>query len=330
MFTKNGRDVAALVHEEFRATHPAMCVRTDLTPPCWYNAVTFARSDDGGRSFELPPNHFVAASTDRYRPRSAPVGIFTPSNIVGPRNGYYYALVVSRSPNSEIGSCLIRTSNPFEPSSWRASTEVASASAFRRPLSHRPGHRPAMRADRDVRNRRHAQSLTYNKYLDRYLLIGLSAVPERTRKPVTGIYFLALQRPDSLEPSPADHGGNLDPHVSLRRPQPDRLPLPDRSAERIANLRDHRPPPLPLLHPLQLRRVRADPRNRDLVRQPMGTSQSEPGGRWHLCARHAPKRDLARRGAPETSWDRSRAQEEFLPPDSNNESGYLSSRNSCT
>jgi hypothetical protein len=155
LFTQDGRHVAALVHDEYHGTESGTCVQTTPTPPCWYNAVTFARSDDGGRSFQLPRDHFVAASTYRYEPGVAPTGIFTPSNIVGPRDGYYYALVVSRAPNGEVGSCLIRTDDPFEPSSWRA-------------------------WDGDSFD---------NTYLDRYLLVGLASLPGPDGRLITGIYF---------------------------------------------------------------------------------------------------------------------------------------------
>ena len=189
VFTKNGRDVAALIHEEYRGMHSGTCVRTEFTPPCWYNAVTFARSDDGGRTFELPPDHFVAASTYRYMPRADPIGIFTPSNIVGPRDGYYYALVVSRTPSGAVGSCLIRTSDPFQPSSWRAWDGSGFGIRFADPYRNSPGTtRPCVPIATSEIAAMH-ESLTYNTYLDRYLLVGLSAQPVTTGKPVTGIYF---------------------------------------------------------------------------------------------------------------------------------------------
>jgi hypothetical protein len=189
VFTRDGRHVAALVHDEYHGNQPGTCVQTNLTPPCWYNAVTFARSDDGGRSFELPPDHFVAASPYRYRAGTAPTGIFTPSNIVGPREGHYYALVVSRAPSGAVGSCLIRTDDPFEPSSWRAWDGSGFGIRFMDPYRSAPGAgQPCAPVSRPEIVEMH-ESLTYNTYLDRYLLVGLAALPGPDGKLVTGIYF---------------------------------------------------------------------------------------------------------------------------------------------
>ena len=188
-FTQDGRHIAALVHEEYHGAHPVTCVQPSLTPPCWYNAVTFARSDDGGRTFEVPPDHFVAASTYRYAPRPAPTGIFTPSNIIGPRDGFYYALVASRAPSGAVGSCLIRTDNPFEPSSWRAWDGSGFDIRFANPYRIAPGTgRACAPVSRPEIVDMH-ESLTYNTYLDRYLLVGLAALPGPDGELVTGIYF---------------------------------------------------------------------------------------------------------------------------------------------
>jgi hypothetical protein len=189
VFTRDGRHVAALVHEEYHGARPGICDQAGDTPPCWYNAVTFARSDDGGRSFGSTPDHFVAASTYRYRPRAAPTGIFTPSNIVGKGDGYYYALVVSRAPGGATGSCLIRTDDPFVPSSWRAWDGEAFRTRFVNPYRVTPG---AARACTPVARPEIVEmheSLTYNTYLDRYLLVGLASLPGPSGKLVTGVYF---------------------------------------------------------------------------------------------------------------------------------------------
>jgi hypothetical protein len=189
VFTRDGRHVAALVHEEYHGARPGICDQTGHTPPCWYNAVTFARSDDGGRSFESTPDHLVAVSTYRYRPRAAPTGIFTPSNIVGKGDGYYYALVVSRAPGGAIGSCLIRTDDPFVPASWRAWDGKEFRTRFGNPYRVTPdAARPCAPVARPEIVEMH-ESLTYNTYLDRYLLVGLASLPGPSGKLVTGVYF---------------------------------------------------------------------------------------------------------------------------------------------
>ncbi|HEX6654293.1 MAG TPA: hypothetical protein VF072_16220 [Thermoleophilaceae bacterium] len=189
VFTRDGRRVAALVHEEYHGARPGICDRTGGTPPCWYNAVTLARSDDGGRSFEPRPGQLVAASTYRYRPRAAPTGIFTPSNIVGKGDGYYYALVVSRAPGGATGSCLIRSPDPFVPSSWRAWDGEAFRIRFANPYRVTPGAALACTPVARSEIVEMHESLTYNTYLDRYLLVGLASLPGPSGKLVTGVYF---------------------------------------------------------------------------------------------------------------------------------------------
>ena len=191
VFTRDGRHVAALVHEEYHGTEPGTCAQTHPTPvpPCWYNAINFARSDDGGRSFKLPRDHFVAASTYRYAPRAAPTGIFTPSNIVGPRDGYYYALVVSRTPSGTTGSCLIRTDDPFAPSSWRAWDGTGFGIRFADPYLVAPdASRACVPVGRPEIVEMH-ESLTYNTYIDRYLLVGVASLPGPNGELMAGIYF---------------------------------------------------------------------------------------------------------------------------------------------
>jgi hypothetical protein len=190
LYTDDGRRIAALVHEEYHGTQPGTCVQTDPSS-CWYNAITFAHSDDGGRSFKQPPppGQLVAASTYHYRPGVAPTGIFSPSNIVRARDGYYYALVVSRTPGGLTGSCLIRTGDPFEPSSWRAWDGSGFGIRFTDPYRSTPGAaRPcAPIATFEIAGMH--ESLTYNTYLDRYLLVGLAALRAPGGKVVTGVYF---------------------------------------------------------------------------------------------------------------------------------------------
>jgi hypothetical protein len=203
LYTDDGRRIAALVHEEYHGTEPGACVPNEPTS-CWYNAVTLARSEDGGRSFHQPPppDHFVGASVYRYSPGVAPTGIFSPSNIVPGPDGYSYAVVVSRLPRGTIESCLIRTDDPFEHSSWRAWDGSGFGIRFSDPYGVSSG---AARPCAPIATREIAalhESLTYNTYLDRYLLVGLTsqpppaapalatpAVPKSSRERATGVYF---------------------------------------------------------------------------------------------------------------------------------------------
>jgi hypothetical protein len=191
LFTRDGRHVAALVHEEYHGTLRGSCAFSDPTS-CWYNAITVASSDDGGRSFRQPrpPGQLVAASPYRYRPGLEPTGVFSPSNIVrGQNGGDSYAMVVSRLPDGEAGTCLIRASDPFRPSAWRAWDGSGFTLRFSDPYRTASAGPPCTPiATRQIGTLH--ESLTYNTYLRRYLLIGLTSAPRPGGGGlVTGVYF---------------------------------------------------------------------------------------------------------------------------------------------
>ena len=192
LYTSDGRRVAALVHEEYHGAKPGTCFPDDLTS-CWYNAVTYASSSDGGLSFTQPPapRHVVAASPEPYAPGRQPSGIFSPSNIVrSPADGLYYALVLSRTSSGDSGSCLMRTSDPFDPTSWRAWDGSGFGFRFTDPYRASPaGARDCTPIATPEIASMH-ESLTYNTYLHRFLLVGL-VVGSRAEAggSTTGVYF---------------------------------------------------------------------------------------------------------------------------------------------
>ncbi|HET9591529.1 MAG TPA: hypothetical protein VFP17_01310, partial [Solirubrobacterales bacterium] len=84
IFTRDGSSVWALLHEEYQGNrHHGRCPSHRYFP-CWYNAVTLAHSDDGGRTYieARSPRNLIASAPYRYRPGRGPLGVFTPSNIV--------------------------------------------------------------------------------------------------------------------------------------------------------------------------------------------------------------------------------------------------------
>lgn len=121
-WTRNGRDVYALMHDEYHADqHPGAC-RFKAGMACWYNVVTAARSQDGGASFKADdPPTVVAAPTfkqdvDQGRHR----GFFNPSNIVE-KDGAWYALIATTGGGGQKGgTCLYRTTDIADPKAWRA------------------------------------------------------------------------------------------------------------------------------------------------------------------------------------------------------------------
>jgi hypothetical protein len=84
-YTDDGKTLFALVHDEFHGDEvPGLCP-SGVFQRCWYNAVTLARSDDGGASFHHalpPPGHLIAAAPYRYEPDAGRVGILQPSDII--------------------------------------------------------------------------------------------------------------------------------------------------------------------------------------------------------------------------------------------------------
>jgi hypothetical protein len=191
-YTSNGKTVYALVHEEYQgSTHPGRCPSSNYFK-CWYNAITLAKSTNGGRTFtqRRPPTHLVASIPYRYVPDSGPYGLFSPSNII--RKGrYYYALLGAKRYNLQReGTCLIRTRHLADPKSWRAWGGSGFTVRFLNPYSPRLQD-PAEHICEPVSFPQivgMTQSLTFNTYLRKFLLMSTSQrlVPS---KPATGIYY---------------------------------------------------------------------------------------------------------------------------------------------
>jgi len=194
-YTPDGKKVFALVHDEYQGnTHPGRCP-SDEYFECWYNAVTLAVSTDGGASFEHahPPAHLVAAIPYRYEPDSGPTGIFQPSNIVrNATDGYYYALLRTQRYRAQFqGTCVMRTADLADPKSWRAWDGSGFSIRFTDPYlgadEHLASHvcQPVSYDEIQLM----VESLTFNTYLDRYLLVGTAVGLGRVGETVSGIYY---------------------------------------------------------------------------------------------------------------------------------------------
>jgi hypothetical protein len=196
-YTPDGRTVFALVHNEFQGhQHPGRCPSGEYLK-CWYNAVTLAVSTDGGASFRdarPPPEHLVAALPYKYIPDGGSRGIFSPSNIIrSNEDGYYYVLVrAAETSRGLYGTCLMRTRRLNDPRSWRAwggsDFDVAFVNPYHPLTGPASRHRcdPISNSEIDVMH----QSLTYNTFLEKYLLVGVSGdrLPGR-RGSVWGVYY---------------------------------------------------------------------------------------------------------------------------------------------
>jgi hypothetical protein len=203
LFTRDGKTVWALVHDEFQGNRHAGRCPSGRYESCWYNAITLARSVDGGRSYRQAPSprHLVAPAPYRYRPDRGPAGVFTPSNVVTGPDGAHYALVRVRDPGGKRGTCLLRTDHIWKPRRWRAWDGDGFDGVFTDPYRARPRPEVPCQPLEGGRIAEMAESLTYNTVLDRYLLVGLAPPGSRSLGPkVTGIYFSTSR--DLVEWSP--------------------------------------------------------------------------------------------------------------------------------
>lgn len=121
-WTPNGRDVFALMHDEYHADrHPGACRFKDGMS-CWYNVVTAARSRDGGKRFtsDEPPTLVAAPAFKQEVGQGRHRGFFNPSNIVE-KDGAWYALIATTGGEGQKGgTCLYRNTDIEDPHGWRA------------------------------------------------------------------------------------------------------------------------------------------------------------------------------------------------------------------
>jgi hypothetical protein len=193
-WTSNGRTVYALVHNEHQGhKHPGQCPSGEYLK-CWYNSITLARSTDGGRTFRQapPPRHLIAAVPYRYRPDTGPFGLFQPSNLIYRQDdGHWYALIHAEAFGEQReGTCVMRTANLRDPRSWRAWDGRQYAVTFANPYgsSGTGGHTCAPVSFEEIVGM--TQSLTYNTYLDKYVLVSPAARPGPGRGGVVwGFYY---------------------------------------------------------------------------------------------------------------------------------------------
>lgn len=190
-YTLDGKTVFALVHDEYHGD----CAAVQYLD-CWYNAVTLARSDDGGSTFRdafPPPDQLVAEVPYRWDPATdSRYGVFSPSNIVK-KGAYYYAMALTEPYRAqESGTCLMRTANLADPTAWRAwngdGFDVKFVDPYKVKNADNGDHfcKPVSFSQISTM----VQSLTYNTYFGKYLLVGISAAYDPAkRRVVDGFYY---------------------------------------------------------------------------------------------------------------------------------------------
>ncbi len=119
-WTDDGRNVSALVHEEYHADQHGRCRITDELG-CWYNTILAYRSGDGGATFgRMRPAVVAAAPFRQDVEQGRHRGFFNPSNIVAEGKARYALIVTTGWNGQPYGSCLFRTEDPGRAGSWRA------------------------------------------------------------------------------------------------------------------------------------------------------------------------------------------------------------------
>jgi len=191
LYSEDGITIHALVHNEYHDPYSRNCKPgiTDPSNPCWFNFITYAKSTDGGLSFTQPesPNHLVALLPYKWNPdasprgSSLPHGYFEPSNIVK-HNGYYYCMMFGLLSNTDMskgGTCLMRTDDLSSPGSWKIwdsrGFNIPLVNPYTNPPSDSSEFLPAFVSYNSIRDLR--GSLTWNTYLNKFMLIGAGVHP---------------------------------------------------------------------------------------------------------------------------------------------------------
>lgn len=119
-FSPDGREVFALVHNEYHGERfGGPCPAADNSP-CWYNTLTGAVSGQVDAPFEPTEPRLIAAIPFRAdETQGHHAGYFEPTNIVRWQGAFFaMANVVSPAPQRN-GNCLLRTEELADPASWR-------------------------------------------------------------------------------------------------------------------------------------------------------------------------------------------------------------------
>jgi hypothetical protein len=194
-YTADGQTIYALVHSEYHGIrHPGWCQGEPFIK-CRYNSATFAKSTDGGATFQHAPGAaaLVAALPYRYVPGDGRYGYFAPSNIVQ-WNGWYYSLLLVSSQYREqrAGTCVMRTQNLDDPKSWRAwdgdGYNVRFVDPYRE--SPEPTGRHVCEPVSPTQIRDMNRSLTWNTLLNKWVVTGTTSKYDATAGAyVVGFYF---------------------------------------------------------------------------------------------------------------------------------------------
>jgi hypothetical protein len=123
LFTRDGKDIWGLVHNEFHGHQRSTLCPSGVYERCWENALVRVASQDGGAHFARDPSAaaVVAALPEPYRgDRPRQVGYFNPTNVIE-ADGFFYVMAGLIPPSGKSGLCLMRSpvASDGRPGSWR-------------------------------------------------------------------------------------------------------------------------------------------------------------------------------------------------------------------
>jgi hypothetical protein len=227
---REGSTIHVLIHNEYHDPFAADCDPGVTSPsnPSWYNSITYATSVDNGLSFThvAPPGHAVAPPSTVWNSAGPPppYGYFEPSSIVQRTDGFYYAVFMAILQGSTATSiCAMRTQTLADPTSWRAWDGTGFNLQMNDPyLGSATFCTIVGSPSPDI-----YEGLTYNTYLQKYLLTG------------GGAYFTLLT--DLIN-------WNVEQPMGLAGVPPRCLRHDHRSRRHDAELRKHWPHTLSLFH----------------------------------------------------------------------------------
>jgi hypothetical protein len=196
-YTEDGSTVYALASHEYQGyQHPGACPSPYTFRNCWQNSITLAVSTDDGNSYaHLPSTSALVASVPYvYTPGNPdPYGVFSPSNVIRKPDGYYYTMVhTTQYGLQQAGVCLLRTDDLADAQSWRAWDGAGFTTDFADPYADPPPSPDAHVCQPVAQSQitTMTDSLTYNTYFGKYLLIGATeAVDPISGNTVRGFYY---------------------------------------------------------------------------------------------------------------------------------------------
>lgn len=172
-----GNVIDGLIHNEFHDPIAPDCKVGDSSPanPCWYNSITYGVSSDNGHTFAhaAPPGHLLAPAPQQWEPQGPPppYGYFEPSNIVQAQDGFYYAAFRGNVNGGPTSVCMMRAQTLADPTSWRA----WDGNGFNLKMTN-PYSGPSASVCGAVAPDMAQPTLTYNTYLNKYMLVGSAVV----------------------------------------------------------------------------------------------------------------------------------------------------------